>query len=627
MMNLFSAIELGKNSIMTQQQVFQIIGHNIANVNTPGYSRQVVDLENVRPSVIGPQQGGRGVNLFGIRSIRDRFIDSQITERKQYEGFYDTLSGIMATVESLFDESHGLGISDGLTNFFNSWADVANNPTDIPTRNSLVSKAQSFSLAMQRTYQRLTDQQEVYDANIGSLVDDINSIANEIGELNAQIAHAEGAGHPANDLLDIRERRIRDLSEKIGINFYYEQSNNSVTIELAGRPLVSFNSVNQLSVVRNQYNSNYYDLYIDQYGQPAYNITTEVINGEMGALILARDGETVNGAGTVSDGGSPAAGLRLVQFSQAHGLSIGDLITINGETRSVDQITDDDEVVIADISSAIVANSSWQERNGYIPEYKKYMNKLATGLINNVNGLHQQGYTLNSVTTTNQNFFQMSTGTGTVQASAVYSPTETLLTFSATHSLNVGDVITVSGQTRLVKVVPAANQIVVDNFTPAIAGFPLAWEYANVQGAASSIQVDSNVAADSTLIAASDTPTAGVGGAVGNNAIAIQIADLMDQNNPGVVDTDNDGTSDYGTFHEYLHSLFSEIGNTGNTATYELDANGSMLTYLENKRDSISGVSLDEEAANLIQFEKSFQALGQFMATVSQLTDLLMQIV
>lgn len=117
MNNLFSAIELGKNSIMAQQSVFSIIGHNIANVNTPGYSRQVVDLENVRPSVIGLKDGGRGVDLIGIRSIRDQFIDNQITDRRQYEGLYNTLDGVMASVEALFDESNGLGLSDGLTNF------------------------------------------------------------------------------------------------------------------------------------------------------------------------------------------------------------------------------------------------------------------------------------------------------------------------------------------------------------------------------------------------------------------------------------------------------------------------------------------------------------------------------
>ncbi len=629
-MNLFSALELGKNSIMAQQQVFSVIGHNMANVNTPGYSRQVVDLENVRPSVIGLKDGGRGVNLLGIRSIRDQFIDGQITERKQYEGFYNTMSGLMATVESLFDETHGLGLSDSMSNFFNAWGDVANNPTDMPTRNALVSKAQSFSLGMRNSFQRLTDQQEVIDANVGSLVDDINSITHEIADLNEEIAYAKGAGHPANDLMDQRERRIRDLGDKIGINFYYEQANDSVTIEVAGRPLVSFNQVNDLSVQRNQYNSNYNDLYVDQYGIPAFNITTQTVNGQMGALIIARDGQSVNGAGTVNTytPNTPAAGYDTIEFSQDHGLSVGDLVTINGETRSVTTITDSDEIIVESFTAGTVnAGDSWLERDGYIPEYKKDLNKLATGLIQNVNSMHQSGYTLNGVTTTGQNFFDMSANPAGLTAS-VNAAGDTI-TFAADVStyISVGDVITINGETRLItNYNPGALQATVNPpFTigPVAAG--ASWEYANVQGAANTLQVDSNVVSDSTLIAASSQPTQALPFAVGNNDVATQIAQLMDANN--MVDTDNDGNADYGTFHEYLHTTFSEIGNTASTANYELDANGSMLTYLENKRDSISGVSLDEEAANLMQFEKSFQALAQFMGTVSQLTDVLMQIV
>ena len=622
MMNLFSALELGKNSILTQQSVFQIIGHNIANVNTEGYSRQVIDLENVRPSVIGLKDGGRGVNLIGIRSIRDQFINSQIIERKQYDGYYGTLSGLMATVESLFDESSGLGMSDSLSNFFNSWNDVANQPTDIPTRNSLVSKSNSFALTMQKDYQRLIDQQEINDANIAVLVDEINTIADEIGELNEKIAYAKGAGSPANDLIDQRERRIRDLSEKIGINYYTEQSNSSVTIEIAGQPLVTFNSVNHLSVQRNQYNSNYYDVYIEQYGMPPTNITTRIETGEMGALIHARDGQVVAGAGTVSDGGL-ISGYRALDFSQAHGLSVGDLITVNDETRSVVAITSTTQVLVADFTAALPAgNLNWQERDGYIPSYKNQLDKLAGGLISNVNALHQQGYTLNAVTPTGQNFFTMTNGT--IPITAVAGNTVTF-NGDVTGTLNVGDVITIGGETRLITgVTPGAASTVTVN-APFTAG-PGAYQYVNIQGAASYIEVDANIQSDSTLIAASSQPTTAAPFAVGNNDIAVQIAALMDQNNPGVVDTNNDGQPDYGTFHEYLHSLYSEIGNAGNTANTELDANSSMLTYLEDRRDSISAVSLDEEAANLMQFEKSYQALATFMGTVNGLLDVLMQI-
>lgn len=624
-MNLFSAIELGKNSILTHQQVFNVIGHNIANVNTEGYSRQVIDLENVRPSVIGLKDGGRGVNLIGIRSIRDRFIDSQLVERRQYQGRYDTMSGIMKTIETLFDESSGLGLSDALTNFFNGWADVANQPTDIATRSSLVSKSQSFTNAMNNTYQRLIDQQEVNDSNIGVMVDEINTIADEIAVLNEKIAYAEGSGVPANDLLDTRERRIRELSEKVGINFYYEQSNHSATIEIGGRPLVSFNQVNSLSVQRNTYNSNYYDVYMDQYGVPAYNITTSVTGGELSSLIETRDGKVVNGAGQVT-GSASAGGFTTLQFSQAHGLSVGDLVTIGNQTRSVVSIPGTAQIVVADFNPAITTPTSWQRREGYIPEYKKQLDKMAAGLVYNVNNLHQSGYGLNEAAAPDRNFFQMSTQPAGITSSVNAAGDTVTFTANVSSYVSVGDVISINGETRLViSYNPATFQAGVNPpFSgPSAAG--TSWEYYNIKGAAARLEVNPTIAADPSLVAASSLPTAGVGGAVGNNDIALSISRLLDNNS--VIDSDNDGVSDYGTFHEYLHSMFSEIGNAGNTATYESESNGAMLNYLENRRDSISAVSLDEEAATLMQFEKSYQSLAQFMSKISALTDILMDIV
>lgn len=624
MMNLFSAIELGKNSLLAQQQVFSVIGHNIANVNTEGYSRQIVDMESVRPSIIGLKYSGRGVDISNIRSVRDRFINNQIIERNWYDGKYDMLSGITATIESLFDEAHGLGLSDGLTNFFNSWNDVANSPSDIPTRNQLVSTAQSFTRQMNNDYQRLIDQQEVCDDNIGAQVTEINNIIDEIGELNEKISIAEGSQSPANDLLDQRERRIRELAKKVGINFYFEQSNNSATIELAGRPLVTYNVVNHLSVVRNPYNSNYNDVYIEQYGQPALNITREIDKGELGALILARDGRTENGVGTISNISAPNVnGEVTLTFSQAHGLRVGDLITVNGESRVVIEVPSTSTILIDAFTGAVTAPTSWQQQDGFIPEYKNYLDSLAASLIKQVNDAHQSGFALDT-TTTDLNFFNMTAGTAGVTANINGT---NAITFSASVAgvINVGDVLTIDGETRFVTNVNGANVTVDSAFTNT--NNNLSWEYAGLRGAASMIDVDANITANPDLIAASGLVNAGPPptGAVGNNQVALMIAQIMDNNS--VVDTNVDGQADYGTFHEYLHSMYSDIGNEGNTANYELESNSSMLQYLENRRDSISSVSLDEEAANLMQFEKSYQALAQFMRQVSQLTDVLMQIV
>lgn len=549
-MNLFSALELGKNSILTKQKIFQVIGHNIANVNTQGYSRQTVDLESVAPAVIGSLSSGRGVALNSIGSVRDRFITAQIIDRKGYNGYYETLQSNMTTVEALFNQVQGNGLSDQLSDFFNKWADVSNNPTNIPSRRSLISSAQSFTENISNSYQQLIDLQETYNNHMSDVVNDINALAKEIAALNSQIAYATGAAQPAYDLLDHRDEAVKELSEKIGIAIYTNKSNDSITIDVAGRPLVTGSLVNELSVVRDPANSNYYNIYIEQYGGPPVEITSDIQNGQLEALLTMRDEN--------------------------------------------------------------------------IPLYLNELDNLASGLIFQVNSLHQSGFALDTVTS-GQNFFEMSTGTGQMTAIAGSN-----ITFSAAinTTLAVGDVISVGGQLRRVTAIPAANQVTIDSaFNPdPPAVLPANWEYSTVDGAAALMSVNSALALDPSLIAASALVDPGPpsSGAVGNNAIALGIAALMEQNN--TVDSNRDGIGDYGTFHEYFHRTLSTIGHHSASAKYDLEANQSMTTYLENKRDEISGVSLDEEAADLMRYEKSYQAIAQFVSKINQLTDVLMQI-
>jgi flagellar hook-associated protein 1 FlgK len=553
MMNLFSAIELGKNSLMAQQQVFQIIGHNIANVNTPGYSRQIAQLETVAPSVIGLKSGGRGVNLLGIASVRDRFINGQIVGRKQYEGKFNELSSVFTSVEALFTEANDLGISKSLSNFFTGWSNVANQPEDVPSRNSLIYAAQSLSNKIKNSYQQLRDSQKIQDGQIEVLVNEINAIAAEIAELNEKIAYAGNTATPTGDLVDKRDKRIKELSEKVGINVYYNQNNNSATIEVAGRPLVSAGTHNTLSVQKNPANYNYFDVYMNEFGGSAVNITSDIKNGQMEALLLARD--------------------------------------------------------------------------TYIPGYIDKLNNLAFNLTYNINAIHQTGYALDT-TTTDLNFFAMSTGQGTITATAGNTVTFGGLAGNVSTVLNVGDMISIGGQSRRITAINDPNQITIEtafNPDPPI-GLPAAWEFMNYTNAASMIDVAANIVADPTLIAASGEVDAGPppSGAVGDNQIALQLAELI--NSLNVIDTDNDGVADYGTFHNYLHSLFSDVGNDSYNATYELESSQSMLAFLENKRDSISAVSLDEEAATLMQAEKAYQAIAQFLGTVNKLTDVLINV-
>lgn len=533
MQNLFSAIELGKNSLLTQQQIFQIIGHNIANVNTDGYSRQVPVLESVAPEVTGVLSSGRGVSLAQIFASRSQFVDSQIVGRKQAASKYDTLNGILEQVEALFDESSSMGLSDNLTDFFQKWSDLANQPTDIPSRNSLVSSAQSLTENISNAYLRLTEQQQISDGSIANAIEEINSIAHEIAGLNEQISRSINMQSPANDLIDQRTQRIKELSNLIGINVYYDDVSSAATIEAAGRPLVNFTAVYELSVQRNPANNNYLDIYSQGSVAP---INDDIRNGKIDALLQIRD--------------------------------------------------------------------------TLLPDYKRQLDNLAYSLGSTVNAVHNGGYALDGVTT-GLDFFNdftpaMVNGPGNVTSIG------TNLTFSQdiTQRLHVGDLIQVGAQQRTIVSITDGTHAVTDAaFLPVAAA--AAWQVQDNTDAAVNLQVAANIIANPNLVAAADAANA-----AGNNGTALDIAALMN----------GQQVSGMWSYHDYLHSLFVDLGNDTRASKFELDANNSTLNYLENKRDEISAVSLDEETANLMQFQKSYQAMAQFFSLVNGLADVLLQL-
>jgi len=618
MMNLWSALELGKNSLNTQQQLFQVIGHNIANVNTPGYSRQSALLESVPPAVLGFSTSGRGVSLLDVTATRDRFLQTQVVASKEAGGRWEQLSTTLKNIEAIFDTTRGYGLSDQMSTFFSQWSKVANNPQDIPTRSSLVSQARSFADSLNGAYLSLMEQQDIADDSITQVVDEINNIAHEVASLNEKIAYAVGSGTPAHDLMDSRDLKLQELSKLAGVNIYTNQSNQSVTVDLAGYPLVSFATVNELEAVAQPVPPQYHQVFMQQYGGPSVDITAQINGGQLKSLITLRDeyipsyrtqlddlatglvaainaqhqqGYALDGVTTDLDffamsSGDGQVGViagTTLTFAGLGGpisdtLHVGDVISIGGQTRTVTAVTDPDQIQINEVFNP--------DPPGALPVDWTYFN-------------HDNGASriaVDAAIIANPELVAASgdadlNGPGQISASAGNT-----LTFDTAidTTLAVGNTIIVNGQVRTITAILSPTQVQLDSpLTPPLGTFPLNWSYRNGSGA------------------------------VGNNRNALALAAL--ENALGVVDRNHDGVGDYGTFHDHLHNGMAQIGNDSENATYELEANTSMSDYLDNLRDSISGVSLDEETTDLMVTEKAYQSIAQFIATVNRMTDIMVQ--
>lgn len=456
MSNVFGILNTGRTALLTQQKAIDVTGHNIANVNTDGYSRQRVNMETNEPYSSQPGQTGTGVRAAEIQRIYDRFLGAQINNENQNLGNWETQKGVLERVEIIFDESSGYGLNQAMSEFWNAWQDLANNPSDYAGRAALLAKSETMTATFNNIYSNLEQIQTDIDTSIMGTVKEINSIAERIAGLNQKIALTEVGGQNANDYRDSRDLLLKELSLKINIDSF-ENSDGKVTVLVAGgRPLVENISSWNLST-QPDVDSDFQDIAWTDSDGNLVDITDSISGGKLKGWIEARD------------------------------------VTI--------------------------------------PDYLSKLDNLAEGIITEVNDLHKAGLGLNDVSVAGRNFFAGTTATN--------------------MAVDVDDV--------------------------------------------------NNIAAAGSL-----------DGLPGGNSNAIEIANLQNALKMN---------SDTATFDDYYNSLVSDVGSGVQKATVNFDHQSSMVTHLDNYRESVSGVSLDEEMVNLIKFQHGYNAAARLISVADELLD------
>lgn len=279
------AISVGLNTAMrallTQQAAMDVTSHNIANLNTIGYTRQRAHLEAVAP--VGMPPVGGGVEIQSVERVRDLFMDLQMRMESGAEGSFRVQADSLALAELALGEPGEGGIRQLMSSFFNAWRDLANAPEESAARQAVIQTGSSFALTAQRvdrTFNALRD-----DANdrVALLVDEVNTIADEIATLNQQIMTLRGTGDAASDLTDRRDLMLDRLAQISDIH-YVERDTGTVDIFIAGRALVSGNVSNDLYVDPDIANNNYFDV-----RWTADNSLAQFSSGEIQGLLIQRD--------------------------------------------------------------------------------------------------------------------------------------------------------------------------------------------------------------------------------------------------------------------------------------------------------------------------------------------------
>jgi len=235
----FSSLEIGRRALSASQLGINIAGQNIANVNTPGYSRQRVQLVDATNTDLSGRSVVSGVGIAGIQSFRNNFIQSRIQAETGIAGRLSSQRDALAPVESTLQGTDNSGLQNALSSFFGGFRDLEANPSSVPLRSIVAQKGANLANAFQATRRSLESIRSGTDGEIRSTVDEVNALSQKVADLNLQIHTSEGAGGEASGLRDQRGEYVNKLAELTGARSTVN-TDGTVTLTIGeGRPIVS----------------------------------------------------------------------------------------------------------------------------------------------------------------------------------------------------------------------------------------------------------------------------------------------------------------------------------------------------------------------------------------------------
>ncbi|MGF7050610.1 flagellar hook-associated protein 1 FlgK [Paenibacillus sp. DS2015] len=506
MASTFHSIETAKRSLFTQTAALSTTGHNIANVNTAGYSRQVVKMTESIPMEAfaflrstAPGQLGTGSEFVAIERVRESFLDDQFRKESSSQGAWDIRLSTLEKLEATLNEPSDTGVAKVINNFWDAWSDFSQDPQDITNRKIVKETTLALTDALNQMSRQMTDLESDLTNSVDLQASSINSLLSQVASLNSNINKIESLGDNANDLRDQRDYAMDQLSKLANVQVAPLEAGYQVT--LAGQVVVNGATATPITAATLQtgyedgtltggetYGTLYSrDVYVADYKNQLNQLVNTLANGEVEIKIPAG---TVLPEGTI---------LNNVTYSDANNnRKIGSELTVT---------------------------------------------------VKGINGLHKLGYTLAGASPqAGGDFFVSKDG-------------------SALSAENV-----------------TLSQLIQDD----------------PNNIASSMRTD-GTGVDEKIV-------------VGNNSLALLMSGLKS------------GKFDFGTafskpasIDDFFTSIVGQIGVESKEAERQVQ-NAVLLTDQVNaSRQSVSGVSLDEEMSNLIKYQHGYSAASRFLTTIDEL--------
>lgn len=278
--SLNSSLAIALSGLAAEQGALEATTNNVANVNTPGYSREVPVFAAADPVVIAPLTLGSGVKLKTIESVRDPILESQIQQETQAQGQLSAFVSALSQTQTNFTSTTG-DIGTAISNFFDSINQLSTSPADLSLRQNVLTAADNVASAFNSAANNLVNQRTNLDQSVEQTVQQINQLTVQIAQLNTQISNVENAGESAGTFIDQRTHLIDQLSSLTDVSVI--PTDNTLTLTTAtGTPLVAGQTSFQLNT---QLDSSGTQHVFSQ----ASDITSTIVSGQLGGILQARD--------------------------------------------------------------------------------------------------------------------------------------------------------------------------------------------------------------------------------------------------------------------------------------------------------------------------------------------------
>ncbi|MFQ5355965.1 MAG: flagellar hook-associated protein FlgK [Mariprofundaceae bacterium] len=571
---ILRTLHIASRSLLAQQKAIDVVSQNVANVNTPGYSRQSPKLASDAPDKIGGHNFGNGVSLSNISRSADHLLQLAQIRSGSLTAFSQTLHKGLANVEAVFGNLDSPGLTNTIDAFFSAQQQLANSPQDPIARLDLRSRANDLTITISGMQERILQRQQSADLEIEPVLNQINSLLSHIAQLNKNIMRSESSNKlagGANDLRDQRDIAILQLAKLIPVQ-QVTTNNGGLLLQTAGGDLLVGGDVARSLTTGVIAGSSFKSVIFADNGQPASGFED---GGQLGALMSLRD--------------SKLAGYNQLLDSLAKNLIFSVNQLHSGGTGSISVTKYVSELASGNPAAAVNSDVN-------IP--------FASNIIDGKFTVH----VLDANPPTNPGGIDINIIAGTTSLNQIAADISAIPGVTAT--VDALGHLTIDG---------GANRIVFGNDT---SNFLAAYEINTFfhGGNASNISVSAAIQNDVSLIstAAADNTTSSV--AQSDNSIALEILALRDQ----AVSVDGTTPSN---LVERGALLASTYGLDIAASKQRLSFREAEALSISNQQKAVSGVNLDEELVNMMVFQRAYEASAKVIQSSNEMLSSLMALI